>query len=101
MSSAGKTCNRCQAQGKRVTGFKCGKTHNGCQARENMQPVPSAGKHVTGAKCEKMHVSEVTVGSAPGWVRNRIFYCDSELAGGLHIFFKPASNLGLRVNQKK
>ena len=30
--------------GKHETDVKRGKTGNGCQARENIQPVPSAGK---------------------------------------------------------
>ena len=33
-----------------ATGAKRGKTGNRCQARENMQPAPSAGKYTTGAK---------------------------------------------------
>ena len=55
----GKICKRCQAREnmqrvpsaeKHVTGAKRGKTCNRCQARENMQPVPSAGKHAAGTK---------------------------------------------------
>ena len=36
--------------GKDGTGAKYGKECNRCQARENMQPVPSAGNRVTGTE---------------------------------------------------
>jgi len=41
------------SRGKRASSAKCGKTCNLCQARENMQPLPSAGKHATSGKGEK------------------------------------------------
>ena len=39
-----------QNAGKHTTTAKRGKIYNHCQARENMQPLPSAGKHKTTAK---------------------------------------------------
>ena len=71
----GKTSKLCQNEvleipspGKRgnckhITGSKRGKTCNGakrvelcnrCQARETVEPVPSAGKYATGAKVGKL-----------------------------------------------
>ena len=44
-STRAKTCNLSRpSTGKHATGTKSGKTCNRCQARENMQPVPSARK---------------------------------------------------------
>ena len=56
--------------GKRVTSVKRGKTYNPRQARENMQPVPSAGKPVTCAKRGKTRLSQVMIGFgfAPDWL---------------------------------
>ena len=39
-----------ELEARQTGGVKRGKTCNSCQARENMQPVPSAGKLATGVK---------------------------------------------------
>ena len=41
---------RLSSAGKHATVVKSGKTCNGCQVQEKIQPVPCAGKHATSAK---------------------------------------------------
>ena len=69
----GKESNRCQARenvqlvpsaGKRATGVMRGKTCNQCQARENMQLVPNAGKRAAGVMRGKCEFSNPDCGTA-------------------------------------
>ena len=60
-----------QAQEKRATGAKRGKTCNWCQTRENKQLVSSAGKNATGVKRGKNVRPVPSAGKKCNWCQAR------------------------------